>query len=204
MAEPSLKDRCVDWVIEVAKHGGDLWMVGILLGVCILNSVTGGTLIWSVGILQASLFPIIVLSRDKFSFVLAPLAMSVGSLIGGYFYIQLMNSSGADALLEKTGAKDSKWMATTQAWAQDYGVLGLLALQIAPIPIPTAVLVVTGKLAKIVEWKIMSVVFFSKFAQLTLGGIALRYTADGMTPEQYVRMNFKGEAPPAESESKKD
>eukprot|EP00441_Pelagodinium_beii_P036884 CAMPEP_0197634480 /NCGR_PEP_ID=MMETSP1338-20131121/10565_1 /TAXON_ID=43686 ORGANISM="Pelagodinium beii, Strain RCC1491" /NCGR_SAMPLE_ID=MMETSP1338 /ASSEMBLY_ACC=CAM_ASM_000754 /LENGTH=159 /DNA_ID=CAMNT_0043206351 /DNA_START=145 /DNA_END=624 /DNA_ORIENTATION=- len=156
----------------------------------------------SVGMLQMALFNIIVLSR-KYSFILGPLAMSIGSLVAAITYVQIMKSDGADALLEFTGAKGSTWLEKANGYAQDYGVLGLLGLQIAPIPIPTAVLVIAGMLAKMNEYKILVTLFVSKIVQLTLGAVALKYATENMTPEEFIRKQMLGEEENKEDKDKK-
>eukprot|EP00933_Yihiella_yeosuensis_P006349 TRINITY_DN111034_c0_g1_i1.p1 TRINITY_DN111034_c0_g1~~TRINITY_DN111034_c0_g1_i1.p1 ORF type:complete len:200 (-),score=39.33 TRINITY_DN111034_c0_g1_i1:152-751(-) len=197
----STKDKCVDAAIGLCKHGSSWWMPLLLFCVCTVNSLTGGVFMWSIGVFQGTLFPIIIMSRPK-SWVIAPIVMCAASMIAAYTYVQLMKTDGADALLEKTGAKGSKWLEKTTELAKDYGVAGLLFLQVIPIPIPTAVLVVAGSIAKIDEWKILGVCFWSRLVQLLFGGWALRFATENMTPEDYIRMNFKGEEPAAKEEKK--
>ncbi|CAK9034412.1 unnamed protein product [Durusdinium trenchii] len=129
-------------------------------------------LTWSVGILQMALFNIIVLSR-KYTFFIGPLMLSTGSLIAGYFYVQVMHP-------------DSK----AQSWANDWGVLGLVGMQVIPIPIPSAVIVIAGMMAKMNEIKILVTVYLSKFIQLTLGAVALKYATENQTPEQFIRQQM--------------
>jgi hypothetical protein len=91
----------------------------------------------------------------------------------------------------KAGAKDSKWLERTTSLAQSYGVLGLLAIQIAPIPVPTAVSVVAGMLAKMKGSTIFITLMSSKFIQLTIGAVATKYAlAEGKTASEYLRENF--------------
>merc|ERR1719491_1814485 len=82
--------------------------------------------------------------------------MTLGSGIAAVSYIKLMQTEGADYLLEYTGAKNSSWLERTTAWASAYGWMGLLALQIAPIPIPTAVSVVAGMMARMNEYTVFT------------------------------------------------
>mmetsp|Transcript_40188 Transcript_40188/g.93410 ORF Transcript_40188/g.93410 Transcript_40188/m.93410 type:complete len:200 (+) Transcript_40188:59-658(+) len=197
----SMRDRCVDWAITASSHGGSWWMPVFLLIICTVNSLTGGVLIWSVGVLQLAIFSIVVLSR-KYTWFLGPVCLCIGSLIAAVTYIRLMRSNGADALLEMSGAKNSAWLTKTQDYANDYGVLGLLGLQIAPVPIPTAIIVVTGMLAKINEFKIISVICASKFIQLMISAAVMKYATENKTAEEYIREQFKGEAP--SNETKRD
>ncbi|CAK9034411.1 Elongation factor 3 [Durusdinium trenchii] len=146
-------------------------------------------LTWSVGILQMALFNIIVLSR-KYTFFIGPLMLSTGSLIAGYFYVQVMKTNGADALLDYAGVKDSTWLNKAQSWANDWGVLGLVGMQVIPIPIPSAVIVIAGMMAKMNEIKILVTVYLSKFIQLTLGAVALKYATENQTPEQFIRQQM--------------
>merc|ERR1712194_950434 len=148
----------------------------VLLVVSVLNSLTGGALIWCLGVMQSILFPVIVLSHGKVGCILGPLILSVGAAVAAQIYIQMFRNGGADLLLETTGAQDSQWM------------------------------VVTGMLANIAVWKIYLSVIGSKFCQLVLSAFAMSMVAEGKTLEQYLRENFKGEKPaekPAE-ENKKD
>merc|ERR1719347_293729 len=135
----------------------------LFLAVCLTNSLTAGVFVWCVGIVQAILFRVVVLSNGRLGVVLAPLILTIAAAAGALLYMHLMKSNGADALLSKTGAKDSKWLATAQQWADSYGVLGLLVLKVLPIPIPTAGVVVVAMLAKIDELKILGVIVGSKF-----------------------------------------
>merc|ERR1712085_45665 len=201
-----LKEKITDWAISLAVYGKSWWLPLVLLVVSVLNSLTGGALIWCLGVMQSILFPVIVLSHGKVGCILGPLILSVGAAVAAQIYIQMFRNGGADLLLETTGAQDSQWMEMTRAYAESWGAWGLFGLQIFPIPIPSAVLVVTGMLANIAVWKIYLSVIGSKFCQLVLSAFAMSMVAEGKTLEQYLRENFKGEKPaekPAE-ENKKD
>jgi len=182
----------VEFALAACRYGDSWWMPLLLVAVCTVNSLTGGVLTMTVGVLQMAIFNIIVLSR-KYSFVLGPLAMSIGSSLAGITYVQIMKSDGADALLEMSGAKGSTWLDKASGYAQDYGVLGLLGLQVAPVPIPTAVLVIAGMIAKMNEYKILVTLFMGKFVQLTVGAIALKYATENMTPEEFIKTQILGE-----------
>mmetsp|Transcript_84959 Transcript_84959/g.243834 ORF Transcript_84959/g.243834 Transcript_84959/m.243834 type:complete len:206 (-) Transcript_84959:81-698(-) len=190
----SMREKCIDWAIALAEQGDRWWMPLVLLAVVTVNSLTGGAFIWCIGPLQASLFPVVVLSNKQFGVLLGPIVMTLGSSIAAVTYIQLMKTSGADALLESTGAKGSAWLEQAQTWASSYGAVGLLVLQIAPVPIPTAVCVVAGMLAKIDEFTVLVVLMTSKFVQLMVGAVALKYgLAEGQTAAEYLRQQFKNE-----------
>ena len=68
-----------------------------------------------------------------------------------------------------------------------------MLVQVIPIPVPTAVIVVAGMLAKMNETTVLLVIFCSKAIQLTLGSVALKMCTENMTPEEYIRQTFKGE-----------
>lgn len=196
----SMKEQVLSWALAASRHGDSWWLPFVLLAVCTVNSITGGVLTWSVGMIQMLLFNIIVLSRKK-TFFIAPLMLSIGSLIAGYFYVEIMKSEGQRALLAKAGVEDSQWLAKAREWAKDWGVLGLVGMQVVPIPIPTAVIVISGVLAEMDGFKILVTVFTSKFIQLTLGAIALKYATEHQTPEQYIRQQMDGDKA---AEAKKD
>jgi membrane protein YqaA with SNARE-associated domain len=187
----TLKDRSIDWAIDVAQYGSSWWLPLVLLVVCTVNSMTGGVFIWCFGVVQSMLFSVVVMSNKKLGVLLGPLILTIGSAVAAVTYIQLMQTSGADDLLIKTGAKDSKWLEKASEWAASYGVWGLLALQVAPVPIPTAVIVVAGMLAKMDEVKIFVVIISSKFIQLLLAAVGLRVVSEGQTVEEYLRQQFK-------------
>jgi len=189
----SLKDKCVDWALDVAKIGDRWWVPVVLLAVCSANSLTGGMFIWCFGVLQSMLYIVIVMCHGKFGIVLGPTILTIGSAIAAVTYIHLMKTGGADTLLEKTGAKGSKWLDTTTEWAANYGAAGLIFLQVVPIPIPTAVIVVAGMLGSMDEYTVFAVVIGSKFVQLVLGAVALKVATEGQTVEDYLRQQFKGE-----------
>merc|ERR1711972_114768 len=166
----------------------------LFLVVAVANSLTGGVFIWCLGVLQGILFPVVVLSNGRLGVLLGPAVLTISATAAAVTYMTLMRSDGADAVLEKTGAKDSKWLATVQDWASSYGVAGLFALTISPIPIPTAGIVVAAMLAKMDELKILAAVVSSKFINLILGAVALQYVVEGKSLEEYLREQFKGEA----------
>ena len=141
------------------------------------------------------LYTTIVLSHKDLRFLLGPLALTIGSSVAAFSYLSLMRSEGADAFLKSSGAADSKWLQTAIEWAESYGGYGLFALQVAPIPIPTTVLVVTGALAKMDDWTILSVVIGSKFVQLILSAVLMNkgLLEDGQSLEDYLRKSFNAE-----------
>lgn len=198
------KEDVVEWAISASRHGCKWWMPVLLTGVSCVNSLTGGVFIWCVGILQATMFTIVGMSNGKVGVVLAPLCLTAGASIAAITYIQIMKTSGADALLERTGAKDSKFLATAQEWAKDWGALGLIFIQVNPLtPIPTAVLVVAGMLAKMDEVTVFSVLMAGKFLMLLLNSVAVYYVSEGQTVEECLRKHLKplGEE---QAEDKKD
>merc|ERR1719506_2888266 len=133
--------------------------------------------------------------------------MTIGASIAAVTYIQMMQTGGADALLEYSGAKESKWLERTISLASSWGVAGLLAIQIAPIPVPTAVSVVAGMLAQMNEYTVFTTLMVSKFVQLTIGAAAMKYgVAEGLSGVEYIKKNFKPDEAAAEEkdEKKKD
>merc|ERR1712050_409793 len=111
-------------------------------------------------------------------------------------------------LLETTGAKDSKFMEKATEWAASYGAYGLIFIQLNPLtPVPTAVLVVAGMVAKMNEWTVMGVLAVGKFLTLLLGAVATSYATEGKTVEEVLREQVKGEKPgeeKKETDEKKD
>merc|ERR1712113_127675 len=192
-AESSLRDRGANWAIGLAKYGSSWWMPFPLLAVCVANTLTGGVFIWCLGIVQAILFPVVVLSNGRLGVLLGPAILTIAAAIGAVTYMQLMKSEGADVLLASTGAKDSKWLATAQHWADNYGMLGLLLMKILPVPIPTAGLVVVASLAKMAEHKIFIIVVGGNFVELFLGAIAMQYAVEERSLEEFLRIQFQGE-----------
>merc|ERR1719215_1885219 len=129
--------------------------------------------VWCIGFMQAAMFTVVGMSNKKVGVVLAPLCLTIGASVAAVTYIQLMRSSGADALLEWTGAKESKFLQKAQDWAQDYGAMGLIFTQVNPLtPVPTAVLVVAGVLAKMNEYTVFSALMIGKFLTLLLNSMA--------------------------------
>lgn len=194
----SYKERVVDWAIDASKQGGTWWMCVLLIATSMANSLTGGVLVWCLGILQAVLFTVVGMSNGKVGVVLAPLCLTVGASIAAITYIQIMKSSGADALLEKTGAKESKLLAKAEDWAKDWGAMGLLFIQVNPLtPVPTAVLVVAGMLAKMDEVKVFTVLMAGKFLTLLFNSVAVSMVSQGKSLEECLREQLKGPAAPA-------
>merc|ERR1719265_2990263 len=133
------------------------------------------------------------MSNGKVGVVLAPICITLGASAAAVTYIQLMKSGGAQALLESTGAKDSKYLLQAQELARDYGVWGLIFIQVNPLtPVPTAVLVVAGMLARMNEWTVFSVLIIGKFLMLTLNSTVVYFASQGKTVEQCLIENFKG------------
>jgi hypothetical protein len=193
-APKSTKEKCVDWVISIAHQGDRLWVVVVLLLVSITNTLTAGMLIWSVGALQGTLFTLVVMSRSWRTFWVGPLCLTLGSFIGAVTTIQIWNNGGAEALLEKAGAAGSTWLHRTQDIAASWGVLGLAGIQAAPfLPVPTAVLVLVGKLSLMEDHKILAVVGIGKLVQLLAASVAIRLSTEGMTAEEYLRSSLRGE-----------
>jgi len=209
---PGFKEKAVDWVIDVSRHGSKWWMPLLLILVSCVNSLTGGMLVWCIGFLQAAMFTVVGMSNGKVGVVLAPLCLTIGASIAAITYIQIMKGSGADALLEKTGAKDSKFLEKAQDFAQHYGALGLIFIQVNPLtPIPTAVLVVAGMIAKMDEVTVFSTLMIGKFLTLFLNSVVVNIASQGKSLEQVLREQLKGEqmetneaTNEAASEEKKD
>ncbi|CAK0903746.1 unnamed protein product [Prorocentrum cordatum] len=201
---PSYKEEVVEWAISASRYGVKWWMPILLIGVSMLNTLTGGVFIWCVGIVQAVLFTVVGMSNGKVGVIVAPLCLTAGASIAAIMYIQVMKTSGADALLERTGAKDSKFLAQAQEWAKSWGALGLIFIQVNPLtPVPTAVLVVAGMLAKMDEVTVFSVLMAGKFLMLLLNSVAVYYVSEGQTVEECLRKLLKPEAE-AQAEEKKD
>merc|ERR1712039_447884 len=134
--------------------------------------------------------------------VLAPICLTAGTALSVAMYIHLLQSGGADALLEKTGTKDSKFLAKAQDFAANYGAFGLVFIQVNPLtPIPTAVLVVAGMVAKMNPITIFCAFIISKFCMLLLNSIVVSYVSEGKTVEQCLREQLKGEAVETKTET---
>lgn len=183
-----VKERCADWAIGVAKHGGSWWMPVVLLVVAAFNSFTGGML-GVTGVLQAALFPMITMSRPR-TFFIAPVMLALGALMSAVTYVELMKAGGADALLEKSGVAGSQWLHRGQTLAQDYGAPGLFLLSFTPAP--TAVTVVVGMLAKMDDTIVLVSVIGGRFLQLTLAAVVLRSATQNATAEEFLREQFYG------------
>mmetsp|Transcript_98304 Transcript_98304/g.306102 ORF Transcript_98304/g.306102 Transcript_98304/m.306102 type:complete len:207 (-) Transcript_98304:53-673(-) len=190
----SFKEQVVDWAIESSRHGTRWWMPFLLMGVSCINSLTSGMFVWCIGVLQAVLFTIVSMS-NKVGLLLGPLCLTMGNSVAAIMYIRLMQSSGADALLEYTGTKDSKYLQKAQTFAADYGATGLVFIQVNPLtPIPTAVLVVAGMLAKMNPVTVFSSLMISKYVMLLLNNVVISYASEGKTLEELLRSQLKGGA----------
>eukprot|EP00746_Dinoflagellata_sp_MGD_P165841 gnl/MRDRNA2_/MRDRNA2_95347_c0_seq1.p1 gnl/MRDRNA2_/MRDRNA2_95347_c0~~gnl/MRDRNA2_/MRDRNA2_95347_c0_seq1.p1 ORF type:complete len:214 (+),score=40.55 gnl/MRDRNA2_/MRDRNA2_95347_c0_seq1:60-701(+) len=188
----TFKEKCVDWAIDASKHGSAWWMPLCLILVSCINSLTGGVFVWCIGVMQAVLFTLVGMSNGKLGVVLAPICITIGASVAAYTYIQLMKSGGAATLLETTGAKDSKFLEMAQEWARDYGVWGLIFIQVNPLtPVPTAVLVVAGMLARMNEYTMMSVLMLGKFLMLLLNSTVVYFASQGKTVEECLREQLK-------------
>mmetsp|Transcript_20165 Transcript_20165/g.36518 ORF Transcript_20165/g.36518 Transcript_20165/m.36518 type:complete len:241 (-) Transcript_20165:141-863(-) len=187
-------ETCERWALSVSTKGGSWWMPFVLLAVVTLNTISAGALIWIVGVLQAALFAIIVMSR-KYTFFLGPLTLSAGCFIGGEFAIRTINTFGADEILDKAGLKGHWLLQKSQDYAQHYGVWGLLAVQLSPFPTPTALICAAGTLAGLDRWMILATLTTSKFIQMMISAVMLRVFTSGMSPEDYIRKMMAGENP---------
>ncbi|CAD7964204.1 unnamed protein product [Amoebophrya sp. A25] len=104
------------------------------------------------------------------------MTLCTGSTIAAYTYIHLMKTGGAEFVLEQTGLVGSSSLETAAKYGERYGMLGLFAIQVSPVPVPTAILVVTGMLSGVEEWEIYAIVSFAKYLQLVFGALVLQYT----------------------------
>mmetsp|Transcript_4966 Transcript_4966/g.10001 ORF Transcript_4966/g.10001 Transcript_4966/m.10001 type:complete len:201 (-) Transcript_4966:255-857(-) len=197
-----LKGQVLEWALRASRHGGSWWMPLVLLAVCILNSLTGGVFMAVLGVTQSTLCGLVVMSRRR-SFILGPVMLCLGGLVAAVAYIHAMRAGGAEALLQRAGSGRS-WVEKGQGWAKEYGSLGLVMMSLSPAP--TAVIVVVGVLAAIPEATILVCIFGSRFVSLTLGAVALKYTTENMTPEEYIRQTMGAEpaAADAGAAAKKD
>merc|ERR1712062_396609 len=149
--------------------------------------------VWCIGFMQAAMFTVVGMSNGKVGVVLAPLCLTIGASVAAITYIQIMKGSGADALLEWTGAKDSKFLEKAQDFAQNYGALGLIFIQVNPLtPIPTAVLVVAGMIAKMDEVTVFSTLMIGKFLTLLLNSVLVSIASQGKSLEQVLIEQLKG------------
>lgn len=100
--------------------------------------------------------------------------------------------------LDSAGIKPEKrgWLDSSLDYAHAYGAFGLFLLQVCPVPIPTAVLVVAAKLAGIADWKSLAVILGSKFCQLVLSASVLQFVL-GLNGKdalnRYLRKEILGE-----------
>lgn len=187
-----LKEQTLQWVLGVSKHGDSWWMPFLLLTVAVGNSITAGAFVAVLGVLQATLYTIIVMSR-KYTFVIGPICLSIGAMAAAYTYTQIIKASGADVLLDRTGLKESYWLDRARQWAESYGNLGIIFLSLTPSP--TVVVVVSAMLAKMDEYTVMTLLFVTRFIHMMVGAAVLKYVTQGMTPEEYIRREFLGEKP---------
>lgn len=182
-----------DWLVAtLVKYAEAPWLPLVLLVVASANSLTGGMFIWLFGVTQGMLYAVIVLAHRRWGILIGPCTLATGSAITAFTYMTLLKQGGAELLLEKTGARDNAWFLTAHSYAEEYGATGLFFLQIAPIPVPSAVIVTCGVLADVEEWKIYFLVVFSRLLQLCVGAYFMRMTllTEGKTLEVALREHF--------------
>merc|ERR1712232_615513 len=144
--------------------------------------------VWCVGILQAVMFTVVGMSNGKFGIILAPACLTIGTAVAAATYIHIMNNGGADALLEKTGTKDSKFSEKAQEFAQNWGAMGLVFVQINPLtPVPTAVLVVAGMLVRMDEKVLFLTLIIGKFVTLLLNSVVVYFASEGKSLEECLK-----------------
>merc|ERR1712125_226659 len=91
-------------------------------------------------------------------------------------------------LLEKTGTKDSKFLAKASEFAANYGCMGLVFVQINPLtPVPTAVLVVAGMLVRMDEKVLFLTLIIGKFATLLLNSVIVYFASEGKDLEEHLK-----------------
>eukprot|EP00930_Biecheleria_cincta_P052031 TRINITY_DN37252_c0_g1_i1.p1 TRINITY_DN37252_c0_g1~~TRINITY_DN37252_c0_g1_i1.p1 ORF type:complete len:229 (+),score=39.48 TRINITY_DN37252_c0_g1_i1:56-688(+) len=194
----SYKDDIVDWAIARSRHGAAWWMPILLIAISCLNTLTAGTLVWCVGILQAVLFTIVSMSHGKVGLVLGPVCLCTGTALAAYTYIAMMQRAGADAVLEYTGTADSKFLEKARELAVTWGWSGLLFIQINPLtPVPTAVLVVAGMLVKMDEYVLFTTLVLGKFSMLVLNAVVVHFASEGKSLEECLR-ELKAKKPDTE------
>lgn len=138
--------------------------------------------------MQAVTFTVVGMSNGKVGIILAPACLTIGTAVAAYTYIQVMKNGGADALLEKTGTKDSKFLEKAQEFAQNYGSMGLVFVQINPLtPVPTAVLVVAGMLVRMDEKVLFLTLIIGKFVTLLLNSVIVYFASEGKPVEEHLK-----------------
>jgi membrane protein YqaA with SNARE-associated domain len=159
-------------------------MVLVLLVVATLNSLSAGALTFVLGPVQAGTFALVVTSR-KYTWPVAPLAMTIGGVITIRTYMALLKSSGADTLLSEHA---SSWANRAITIAADYGVVGLAVIGI--LPVPTAISVVAGVLAKIDETTIFITLITSRFVKVLLVALSTKLLTQNMSPEELMMQHL--------------
>merc|ERR1712107_80298 len=92
-----------------------------------------------------------------------------------------------------------------QEFAENYGRMGLLFIQVNPLtPVPTAVLVVAGMLSKMNERDVFVVLVLGEFCTLLLNSIVVRFPSQGKTVEECLREQFKPEGADDEEDDEED
>jgi membrane protein YqaA with SNARE-associated domain len=176
------------WLLSVAGQGGTWWMVVVLLVVATLNSLSAGTLTFILGPVQAATFALVVTSR-KYTWPVAPLAMTIGGYITIHTYMNLMKTSGVDSLIAEHSS--SKWAGlynTAMTFAADYGVFGLGVIGV--LPVPTAISVVAGVLAKIDESTILVTLVTTRFVKVLLVALSTKLVTQNMPPEELMMQHL--------------
>merc|ERR1712232_162464 len=141
------------------------------------------------GIMQASLFGIIVISR-KYSWMFGPLILSLGGTLSSITYIRMMKLGGIDSVLEATGANNSTWMQRGTSLAQNWGFLGLFILNATPCP--SAIVCLAGVIASIDSYKIILAIFLSRITTNSVTAYMMRMATENMTAEEYIRALAEG------------
>jgi membrane protein YqaA with SNARE-associated domain len=172
------------WLISIAGQGGTTWMVLLLLVVATANSLSAGTLTFVLGPVQAGTFALVVTSR-KYTWPVAPLSLTIGGVITIQTYIALLKTSGADKFLEE---HTSSWATRAISIATDYGVVGLGVIGV--LPVPTAISVVAGVLAKIDETTILVVLTISRFVKVFLVALSTKLLTQNMPPEELMKLQL--------------
>jgi membrane protein YqaA with SNARE-associated domain len=160
-------------------------MVLVLLVVATLNSLSAGTLTFILGPIQASTFALVVTSR-KYTWPVAPLAMTIGGVITVQTYMALLKSTGADTFLEEHST--SQWATRAIQIAADYGVVGLGVIGV--LPVPTAISCVAGVLAKIDETTIFMTLIISRFVKVLLVALSTKLLTQNMSPEELMMQHL--------------
>eukprot|EP00392_Amoebophrya_sp_AT5.2_P007674 g7689.t1 len=165
----SVRQSARSFAYSLVQYGQAWWFPLLICAVSITNSVTAGALIWCVGVVQGLLYSTFILSNPgPKGIFLGPACLCTGSCVAAKLYIELMKAGGAEFVLEKTNLMGSSYIETAGDYGQKYGMWGLFFLQVSPIPVPTAILVITGMLSGVDEWQIFCVVGGAKYVQLAL------------------------------------